>query len=140
MQRKPLIKGSLSRLRHLLYQFLLVPLVLFISIGAWEITKEMWPAAESADIVVAVAIGALVVLMALVFLVQRLHDAGYSGLWLLAVFFVNATLGIVSSSVDPLTAFVISLITLIPTIIICALPSKRENNPWIQHPEPPDEE
>lgn len=141
MQRKPLIKGNLSRLRHLLYQFLLVPLVMFIGVGVAEIMRAIWPASESAGIVFVAVFICLGMLMAVIFLVQRLHDAGYSGLWLLAIFFVIILLFVIAISIgNPLVYLVMNFIAMIPTIVICALPSKRENNPWIRRPEPPDEE
>ena len=148
MQRKPLIKGNLSRLRHLLYQFLLVPLVMFIGLGVMTITPTIWPAAEDASIAVGFVGIFISLLMATVFLVQRLHDAGHSGFWLLALFLVNILLAVVASFASPVenelavlvTSAILNATSIIPAIIICALPSKRENNPWIKRPEPPDEE
>ena len=133
MQRKPLIKGNLPRLRHFLYQIFLWPTAIAVALIARIMTTSEW-----ATVIVVL----FATCLATVYYVQRLHDAGYSGIWVLACFVVNISLdGVALFVEDPLVKWlVIRGIGAIPWIIVCILPSKRENNPWIQPPASPEEE
>ena len=144
MQRNPLIKGNLLRLRHFLYQ-LLAGGVFYFSLTGSQLILKLWPSAQLAAIVLGIVFACLAVFMNTVFGVQRLHDAGYNGLWLLLVyaipvllaaatvvtFGIAARLGIDADPYFKMAWFVMECVSMIPWIIVCILPSKRENNPWI---------
>lgn len=126
MQRKPLIKGNLPRLRHFLYQILLWPITLVVVTAIRITTESSW---------LVLILFFLCWFLSVVYCVQRLHDAGHNGIWVLACLFFAFLLNAVALSFeDNLTVFAIRGIGMIPWIIICILPSKREGNPWIQHP------
>lgn len=84
-----------------------------------------------------IVISWLVLLPSAAFSVGRLHDAGHSGFWELPVLalavaslIASAKAGGHISDEEAVKIMLPFIGNLIGFIVICALPSKLENNPW----------
>lgn len=140
-KKNPLIKGTLPRGRHLAYQALIVFIILIASaMSAFWVPAFGGERSGFWGVVVGFSgnvVAFLAGMQSLFLLVKRLHDAGRSGVWVLFFMMMNVVLNAALekqasdiTSADVTVTWLAFIVYLVGVIIICALPSKLENNPW----------
>ncbi|MGI9338981.1 MAG: hypothetical protein ACR2P4_10795 [Gammaproteobacteria bacterium] len=116
----PIIKGTLPRGKHLAYQGALFALTIIVSAIETKITP-----------IVLVGCG----VASWCFLMQRLQDAGHGFVWsfpVVALGFVSNVLSAKNSLSDEQALIIVFAFIgyLVGFIVICALPTKEDDNPY----------